>query len=73
MVVVEVAFIDDIFLLWPHGPNSLTQLLEPLNSHYPIKFTWHNSSFKVTFLDVYVHLSRGHLYTSIHVEPTNLQ
>ena len=28
--------IDDIFLLWPHGPNSLTQFLERLNSRYPV-------------------------------------
>ena len=35
---------DDIFLLWPQGPNSLTQFLECLNSRYPVQFTWHTFS-----------------------------
>ena len=33
-------FINDIFLLWPHGPDSLTAFLEQLNSLYPVHFTW---------------------------------
>ena len=52
-------FIDDIFLLWPHGPNYLTQFLECLNSRYPIQFTWHTSSSKVMFLDVDLRVSHG--------------
>ena len=65
-------FIDDIFLLWPHGPNSLTQFLERLNSRYPIQFTWHTSSSEVKFLDVDVCLNQGQLHTIVHVKPTNL-
>ena len=36
-------FIDDIFLLWLHGPDSLTAFLEQLNNHYPVHFTWNTS------------------------------
>ena len=33
-------FIDDIFLIWPHGMNSLTKFIEHLNTVHPtIKFT----------------------------------
>jgi hypothetical protein len=64
-----VGVIDNIFLLWPHGPYSLTQFL---HRYYPIKFTWHTSLSEVTFLDVHVHLSH-YLHTSFHVKTTNLQ
>ena len=61
----------DLGLLLPS--NSLTQFLERLNIHHPVQFTWHNSSSKVTFLDVYLRVNHGQLHTSVHVKPTNLQ
>ena len=36
-------FIDDIFLLWPHGSDSHSAFLEQLNSRYPVHFTWNTS------------------------------
>ena len=52
-------FIDDIFLLWPHGPDSLTAFLKQLNSRYPVHFTWNTSPSHVTFLDVDVRINYG--------------
>ena len=45
-------FIDNIFLLWPHGPDSLTVFLKQLNSRYPVHFTLNTSPSHITFLDV---------------------
>ena len=36
-------FIDDMCLLWPHGPDSLTAFVEQLDSHYSVHFTWNIS------------------------------
>ena len=60
-------FIDDIFLLWPHGPDSLTNFLKQLNSQYPVHFTWNTSPSHVTFLDV----SSTIPTTSIPTPPTS--
>ena len=66
-------FIDDIFLHWPDGPDSLITFLERLNSRYPYHFIWNTSQSHVTFLDVDVHIEQGQLRTSVHIKPTNHQ
>jgi len=48
-------YIDDVFLLWEHGEDSLKLFLEHINNLHPtIKFTADYSHKKVNFLDVEV-------------------
>jgi len=45
-------YIDDVFLIWQHGEESLKQFLEYLNSCHPsIKFTANYSDKSLEFLD----------------------
>ena len=65
-------YIDDIFLLWDHGEESLKQFLEHLNSaHRTIKFTAEYSTNKVNFLDVEVIRRGDTLLTDLYVKPTD--
>ena len=42
-------FIDNIFMIWTHGEDSLIKFIEYLNSlHETLKFT-HEMSYKLTF------------------------
>ena len=46
-------YIDDVFLIWEHGEESLKDLFKMLNSSHPsLKFTWKYSSKSIDFLDV---------------------
>ena len=46
-------FIDDIFLVWPHGRNSLIEFIEHLNTVHPtVKFTSDISDTEISFLDL---------------------
>ena len=48
-------YIDDIFLIWPHGNDTLTHFLEHANNiHQKIKFTHERSKTTLPFLDVSV-------------------
>ena len=48
-------YIDDIFLIWPHGNDSLTHFFEHANNiHQNIKFTHECSNTTMPFLDVSV-------------------
>ena len=50
-----VRFIDDIFLIWEYGAESLELFINHVNSVHPsIKFTSEPSSLKVNFLDTWV-------------------
>ena len=52
---VWVRFIDDIFMVWEHGPGELQKFLDHLNRvHNTIKFTSHSSQEKVNVLDTWV-------------------
>ena len=42
-------FVDVIFILWSHGPNSLTQFVKRLNDCYLVRLTWHTSPPKSHF------------------------
>lgn len=65
-------FIDDIFIIWPHGRNLLTDFLDRLNNYSSLKFTHTISSEKITFLDVDLTLgSQNQIITSVHFKPTN--
>lgn len=66
-------FIDDIFMIWPHGEEELKLFLDDLNSRFSVTFTWSHSGSSATFLDVDITLVNGNLATSVHVKPTNKQ
>jgi hypothetical protein len=70
---VWLRFIDDIFMVWDQGEESLTQFLHTLNNcHHSIKFTWDISSTSVTFLDTKVLLDENNrLYTTLYCKPTD--
>ena len=64
--------IDDIFLMWDHGEESLKFFLEKINSIYPtIKFSGNWSYSSVNFLDVKVIMKDGKIITDLHVKPTD--
>ena len=53
-------YIDDIFLIWHHGEDTLSTFIEDLNSfHQSIQFTAEWSSHSITFLDTHVFLTDG--------------
>ena len=66
-------FIDDIFMIWIHGEDSLNKFIEYLNSlHETIKFTYEMSYSQIGFLDTTVKFgnNRG-LITTLYNKPTD--
>ena len=65
-------FIDDIFLIWPHGKESLNKFIKHLNGvHSTIKFTSDISDKEIAFLDLTIYISYPHLYTRIYTKSTD--
>jgi len=64
-------YIDDIFLIWIHGHESLEIFLQNLNCTFPVKFTCSFSREHISFLDVDVWLKNNRLKTGVHIKPTN--
>ena len=65
-------FIDDIFLIWPHGMNSLLEFIEHLNTVHPtVKFTSTISQTEVSFLDLILYIRGDKLYTRLHTKSTD--
>ena len=65
--------IDDIFMIWTHGEESLKQFIDYLNFlHETIKFTHDMSYTQIDFLDTTVKFGpdRG-LITTLYNKPTN--
>ena len=60
-------FIDDIFLIWPHGMDSLLEFIQHLNTvHSTIKFTSVISSSEIAFLDLTIYITDDNTtYTTI--------
>ena len=53
-------YIDDIFMIWEHGEESLLKFIDYLNEIHPtIKFTYKYSRDSIEFLDVMVIRRRG--------------
>ena len=68
--LVWLRYIDDIFLIWTHGEESLKKFLEDLNDFNKyIKFTYEYSAKNITFLKV--GLKDGKITTDLHVKPTD--
>jgi hypothetical protein len=70
---IWLRYIDDIFMIWEHGSDSLQDFLLHLNScHRTIKFTSEHSHKEVTFLDTLVKIDDNHkLYTDLYCKPTD--
>ena len=66
-------FIDDGFGLW-HTLDTLEKFAEYANSiHKNIKIELRYSRENIEFLDTWVHLENGNIYTSIYRQPTDNQ
>ena len=65
-------FIDDVFMVWTHGPAKLDEFLDLLNSeHRSLQFTA-DYSHSVNFLDVHVSICEtGNITTEIHYKETD--
>ena len=68
-----IRYIDDNFMIWPHGPAALETFIQHLNSVHPtIKFTFEYSTKSVSFLDTMVIKDdQGKLYTDLYTKPTD--
>ena len=70
--LVWVRFIDDIFLIWTHGRQTLEDFIQFLNGvHTSIKFTSEISDSQIPFLDTWVKKSENSLYTDLYTKPTD--
>ena len=67
-----VRYLDDIFMIWPHGIDELHKFVEHLNScTESIRFTLDFSREKINFLDTTVILRDATLYTDLYCKPTD--
>ena len=65
-------FIDDIFLIWPHGMDSLIEFIQYLNTvHSTIKFTSAISSSEIAFLDLTIYITDEKLCTRLYTKNTD--
>ena len=66
-------FIDDIFVIWTHGIDSLNQFIYHLNNCLPsIKFEADVSITEIHFLDMTVSLDEQHnIQTDLYTKPTD--
>ena len=71
-------YIDDIFCIWTDGEESLTDFISFIQNYSQhkklrskIKFTIHQSSAEVNFLDVCVRINDGKLSTTVYSKSTD--
>nr|XP_054774674.1 uncharacterized protein LOC129282841 [Lytechinus pictus] len=65
-------YIDDIFIIWPHGVDELKSFHDRFESqNLNIKFTMESSREKVNFLDVTLSTSGHTIETSVYTKPTD--
>ena len=71
--IIWKRFIDDIFIIWTHGQESLNTFVQHLNHCLPsIKFEADTSTSCIHFLDVTVSLDINHdLETDLYTKPTD--
>ena len=63
---------DDIFLIWPHGNDSLRHFLEHANNiHQNVIFTHECPKTTLPFLDASVQIAQNNMFTNIHKKPTD--
>ena len=65
-------FIDDIFLIWPHGMDSLLEFIQHLNTVHPtIKITSATSPLEIAFLDLTIYIIDDKLCTRLYTKSTD--
>ena len=66
-------FIDDIFMIWPHGIQALKQWMNMINNYHPtIKSTCEYHQQEISFLDTIVYKTEDNqLFTTVHHKPTD--
>ena len=65
-------FIDDIFLIWPHGMDSILEFINHLNTvHSTIKFTSDISPTEISFQDLIANIRGSKLYTRLYTKITD--
>ena len=65
-------FIDDIFMIWPHGMDPLLEFIEHLNTVHPsIKFTSTISPSEKAFLDLIIYNIDNNLHTRLYTKSTD--
>jgi len=71
---IWLRYIDDNFMIWPHGQTQLEAFVEHINSVHPtLKFTHESSPESITFLDTRVVKDHtGKLYTTLYTKPTDM-
>ena len=70
-----VRYVDDTFVIWPHGPDRLRSFYQHLNKQHPkIQFTVEEEKDdQLPFLDVCVSKEGGRLLTSVYRKPTHTE
>ena len=70
--IIYLRYIDDIFIIWPHGQDELEQFIQHMNScSTHIQFTTEKSSSEIAFLDTLVKLDQGQITTDLYTKPTD--
>ena len=65
-------FIDDVFIVWTHGKETLEKFLNYINQvHETIKFTAEYSTQEVPFLDTLVYKLKNKLATKVYHKKTD--
>ena len=69
---VWLRYIDDIFMIWTAGEDSLLEFIQGMNQyHDTIKFTWDWSRQNISYLDVQVINNNGVIETDLYTKPTD--
>ena len=71
--LIWLRFIDDIFMIWIHGEDNLTELIFYINGIHPrIEFTHESSSTQIDFLETTVKINESReIYTTLYEKPTD--
>ena len=70
---IWLRYVDDTFILWPHGEPALERFHNHINQQHPlIQFTRETESDnKIPFLDVLVKRDEGRVSTTVYRKPTH--
>ena len=59
-------FLDDVFLIWLHGKETLLEFLNFVNGyHHCIKYTWEWSTKRLSYLVVMILVENGKILTDV--------
>ena len=69
---IWLRFLDDIFLIWLHGNETLLEFLNYANSYDDtIKYTWEWSYENISYLDVRIKVRDNKISTDVYSKPTD--